>query len=145
MVSASMFCCLQKTGQKCAADIGRDAKFKPIHCEMDCFLIFRFRGKLNLDDAVLGGGNRRKIRSRKARNILGRNDGSQDFSFPTVICSEIQSSFLAPFFDAHTAGAAFDDPLFPYGHLLGILDVVDCHGSTSGCMDSCGFALIHAY
>ena len=28
---------------------------------------------------------------------------------------------------------ANDDPLFPNGCFLGILDVVDCHGSTSAC------------
>ncbi len=50
--------------------------------------------------------------------------------------------FLAPFFDALSAGPAFDDPLFPDGSLLGVLNVVDCHGSVSCSADLQGLAQI---
>ena len=48
----------------------------------------------------------------------------------------VKRFFFAPFFHALPAGAAFDDPLFPDWRLLGVLDLVDCHGGTSGCTNS---------
>ena len=51
----------------------------------------------------------------------------QNLSFPTVVGSEIQALFFTPFLDALSAGPAFEDPLFPDGRLLDVLNVVDCH------------------
>lgn len=134
MLSASMLCRLQKAGQKCAADIGRNAEFKAVHRKEDLFLIFRFRGKLDFDDGILWCRDHRQIRGWQSGYIWCRkffcgNDLRQNLSFPAVIGREIQPMLFAPFFHAHAAGTAFHDPLLPYGHFLAILDVVDCHGS----------------
>ena len=60
----------------------------------------------------------------------------QNLSFPTVVGSEIQALFFTPVLDALSAGPAFEDPLFPDGRLLGVLNVVDCHFDPSSCMVS---------